>query len=63
MTAALSALVLSIASAVGLEGAFLVAGTALLAVGASFFNPAAPYLVVGGMCVLIGLALARPAGR
>jgi hypothetical protein len=48
---------------IGLEGAFLLTGTAFLAVGASFLSPAGPWLVIGGMAVVTGLALAIPARR
>lgn len=52
-----------VAGGVGLEGAFLVAGTALLAVGSTFIVPYGPWFVVGGMAILAGIALALPAGR
>ena len=42
------------------EGAFLIAGTVLLAIGASYVSPIGPYLVVGAMCLLVGLLLAAP---
>lgn len=51
---------LVLASAVGLEGAFLLIGTALLAAAASTVSPVGPLVVVGVMCVLAGLALAVP---
>ena len=60
---ALRILASAIASAVGLEGAFLLTGTVLLAVGSSFISPIGPYFVVGGACVLAGLALAVPPRR
>lgn len=60
---ALYALLRSIASGVGLEGLFLAVGTGLLAVGASYIHPVGPWLVVGGVCLLLGLALAMPARR
>lgn len=46
-------------AAVGLEGAFLVVGTVCLAIGASFFSPAGPWLVVGGVGLLVSIALVR----
>lgn len=60
---ALAGLLTRIAGAVGLEGTFLIIGTALLAAGSSYLSPAGPLLVVGGICVLTAIALARPAGR
>lgn len=57
---ALRHLLATVANAIGLEGAFLLVGTALLAAGASYLHPAGPLLVVGAMCVLAGLALAVP---
>lgn len=59
-TVALADLTARLAAAVGIEGAFLVAGTVLLAVGAAYVSPAGPFLVVGFMCVLAGIALALP---
>lgn len=47
-------------SVVGLEGLFLIVGTILLAIGSSYVSPVGPWLVVGGMCVLAGFALAVP---
>ena len=58
---ALYALLRSVAAAV--EGLFLAVGTGLLAVGASYFHPVGPWFVVGGVCLLLGLALAMPARR
>ena len=58
--AALSALIARLAAAVGLEGAFLLAGTVLLAAAASYVSPAGPFFVVGFMCILAGIALAIP---
>ena len=60
---ALRSLSTAVVSGVGLEGAFLLAGTVLLAVASSYLSPAGPLVVVGGMCVLAGLALAIPARR
>jgi hypothetical protein len=54
---------LAIATAIGLEGAFLLAGTVLLAVAASYVAPAGPFVVVGVMCILAGIALAIPPRR
>lgn len=50
-------------AAVGLEGAFLLAGTLLLTYGSSLIAPFAPWLVAGSMCVLAGVALAIPGRR
>ncbi len=49
-----------LASVVGLEGAFLIAGTALLAVGAGYLDAAGPWFVVGGVLFLTGIALVIP---
>lgn len=48
------------AAQVGLEGAFLVIGTASLAVWSSYFGPQWPWAVVGVMAVLTALALTVP---
>lgn len=58
--AALRGLALSTASAVGLEGAFLATGTALVAVGSTYISAAGPFFVVGAMALLAGVALALP---
>lgn len=50
----------SIARAIGVEGAFLAAGIALLAIGASYIHPAAPAIVVGVSLLALGVALALP---
>lgn len=42
----------------GLEGVLLVAGTIALAIGASYLSPAGPWIVVGTVAVLLGLATA-----
>jgi hypothetical protein len=57
---AVNALVVRIASAIGLEGAFFVIGTALLAAGSSFIHPAGPLFVIGAACVLVSVALTVP---
>jgi hypothetical protein len=57
---ALASLLARVAKALGPEGAFLLVGTVLLAVGAGVISPAGPWLVVGGVSLLIGLALAVP---
>lgn len=57
---ALGSLVTRIVSDVFPEGAFLLAGTALLAVGASFVSPAGPWIVVGVVCLATGIALTLP---
>ena len=49
-----------IAAGVGLEGGFLAVGGILLAVGASYLSPAGPWLVLGFLCVVIGIAVAVP---
>jgi hypothetical protein len=57
---ALRALVVGVLGAVGLEGAFLVAGTCCLAVASSYISAAGPWFVVGAMATLAGIALALP---
>jgi len=57
---ALRSLIGRIAAAVGLEGAFLLVGTMLLAVAGSFIGPAVSLSIVGLVCVFTGLALAIP---
>ncbi|HKI95471.1 MAG TPA: hypothetical protein VJ992_09290 [Gemmatimonadales bacterium] len=52
-----------LASAVGLEGAFLAAGAVLLAVGSYFVNPAGPFFVIGIICLLVAYALTVPQSR
>lgn len=61
--AALRRAALSVAHAVGLEGAFLLAGTALLSTGAGFIAPAGPWIVSGSVFLLAGIALAVPPRR
>lgn len=60
---AVRSLVGRILSSVGIEGAFLLVGTACLAVGSSYIAPYAPLLVVGFMAILAGVALALPERR
>ncbi len=57
---ALRSALLAIGRQVGLEGAFLILGTACLAVAASFFSAAGPWFVTGTIALLIGLVLAQP---
>lgn len=57
---ALRSFVLWLAAQVGLEGAFLLIGTASLAVWASYFGPAWPWAVVGVMSLLTAFALIVP---
>lgn len=59
-TLALRGAMLRVIRWVGIEGAFVAAGTAVLAVGAALISPAGPYAVVGLVLVLYGLALAAP---
>ncbi len=58
--AALRSLTALVAGTVGLEGGFLLAGTALLSIGAGLLNPAGPWIVAGAVCFLAGIALAMP---
>lgn len=60
---ALRSLATGVMSGVGLEGTFLGLGTVCLAVFASFFSPAGPWLVVGTVALVTGIALARPARK
>ncbi len=48
---------------VGPEGAFVGGGALLLAIGTSYLSPAGPWLVLGSLFTMIGLALAVPKGR
>lgn len=48
---------------IGPEGVLLVAGTILLAVGASWFGAQWSYMVVGSMMILAALAIATGRGR
>lgn len=50
----------AVAYAIGIEGAFLIAGVALMTAAASYISPAAALAVVGLSCVLAGIALALP---
>lgn len=50
----------TLARAIDVEGAFVIAGTAILASGAGAISPAGPYFVVGTVLLLLGFALARP---
>jgi hypothetical protein len=52
-----------IGSAVGIEGALLLIGTIALSIGSAFISPAGPWVVVGIMCILAGIALALPGRR
>ena len=61
--AALRVLLISFLAGVGLEGGFLLIGTFCLAIFAAAIHPAGPWLVVGVMAVLAGLALAIPGRR
>ena len=49
-----------IAASIGAEGAFLIVGTALLAIGSGYLHPAGPWLVVGAVSLALGIALAVP---
>lgn len=49
-----------LAGQVGLEGTFLLVGTASLAVWANYFGPAWPWAVVGVMSLLTAFALIVP---
>lgn len=57
---ALRSILLALARGLGLEGSFLAVGTILAAVGASYISPAGPWLVIGTVCIVAGLALAVP---
>ena len=45
------------------EGVFIVVGTGLLAVGASFISTAGPWLVTGAIVLAAGLALTLAPNR
>ena len=60
---AMFGLMARIGSAVGLEGAFLLIGTVSLSIGSAFISPIGPWVVVGIMCILAGIALAMPGRR
>jgi len=60
---ALRSLLARVLGSVGLEGGFIVIGTGVLAYGSSLIAPVGPYLVVGVMCILAGIALAIPGER
>jgi len=62
-TVALRDLLVWLGKSVDMEGAFLLAGTALLAIGSTYLNPAGPWIVVGGVALILGLALAVPTRR
>lgn len=52
-----------LAGDVGIEGAFLLAGTVLLSVAASYVTPAGPFVVVGLVCLIAGIFLVVPPRR
>ena len=58
--AALRSMLVRFATNTGLEGAFLIAGTALLANASQAISPWGPWFVVGAMCLATGIALALP---
>lgn len=58
---ALRRFVVALAHFVDVEGAFLLIGTASLAVAASFFSAAGPWIVVGVISLLLALVLIIPA--
>lgn len=47
-----------IVDGIGIEGFLLAGGTAALAVGSSYLSPAGPWLVVGAVLLLLGIAAA-----
>ena len=57
---ALYDLISDIADSIDVEGAFLLLGAALLAVGSSYISPAGPWLVLGAVSLALGIALAVP---
>lgn len=58
--AALRRLAGSVTNGIGIEGAFLFAGTCSLAVASSYISAAGPWFVVGAVSLLAGIALALP---
>lgn len=57
---ALRGYIVLVIRAIDIEGAFVIAGTAVLAAAAGFIHPAGPGLVVGTVLLACGLAIARP---
>lgn len=57
---ALRDLGLRVALNVGLEGTFLILGTICLAIGSSYLWAFGPWLVIGFVSIIAGLALAVP---
>lgn len=57
---AIQSLLARFVAAVGLEGAFLVAGVAFLSRASLAISPDGPWFVIGASCFLAGLALALP---
>ena len=57
---ALFRLTSDIADSIGPEGAFLLLGAALLAIGSSYISAAGPWLVLGAVSLALGIALAVP---
>ena len=55
-------LVSLVAGAVGLEGAFFIAGVAFIAIGSAYVVSFAPWIVVGAACIIVGVALSLPRG-
>lgn len=50
----------AVTNGIGIEGAFLIAGTCSLAVASSYISAAGPWFVVGAVSLLAGIALALP---
>jgi hypothetical protein len=57
---AIRRLAAAVTSGIGIEGAFLIVGTCCLAVASSYISAAGPWLVVGAITLLAGVALALP---
>lgn len=58
--ASLRSFLVWLAAQVGLEGAFLLTGTACLAIWAGYFGPQWPWAVVGVVAIVTAFALIAP---
>lgn len=64
MKLAIARLRIVLADTVGWEGAFVTLGALLLAVGSSYWSPAGPWIVIGSISLVLGLAIViAPSGR
>lgn len=63
MKRAADSLAVFLASVVGLDGAFLLLAVASLAIGSWFVSTILPWFVIGGVALLVWLALTTPRAR